>query len=39
MAEWLVSPDWHREVVGLNPGVARSDGHWAVMEFVNIYHV
>jgi len=26
MAEWLASPDWDREVVGSNPGVARSDG-------------
>ena len=25
MAEWLASPDWDREVVGSNPGVA-SDG-------------
>ena len=28
MAEWLASPDWDREVVGSNPGVARSDGQW-----------
>ena len=26
MAEWLASPDWDREGVGSNPGVARSDG-------------
>ena len=26
MAEWLASPDWDREVLGSNPGVARSDG-------------
>jgi len=26
IAEWLASPNWHREVVGSNPGVARSDG-------------
>jgi len=25
-AEWLASPDWNREGVGSNPGVARSDG-------------
>ena len=26
ITEWLASPDWDREVVGSNPGVARNDG-------------
>ena len=39
MAEWLASPDWDREGVGSNPGVARSDGQIFIMFKFNPINV